>query len=419
MTKSLTVFNSNTNIAESQDDQLWNEVNRIFAGFNIAAAAKELGTVFNNLHDDELLESFEKTRWTGRPGYPLRVMWRTLVTSYILDIPTIQELIRTLRRNPFIAIECGIYSDKGIPSRFAYYRFIKKLLAHRDLIEKCMAKTVAALQKQLPDFGKTIAVDSTAIPTYANKYRKPHTDCDAKWGAKSDRDGKPKYWLGYKLHLVADAKYEIPLIPIITPANENDTKYLIPSLEKNRALIKGFSPNYVLADKGYDANENYRVIVEDFGATPIIDMIRRKKAEDEWKHNADYLGTPYCIWNEPMTFWGYDKKRKILKYRCPYSTGKGGCTWLEKCSRSNYGRVLKIKIERDYRRFCQVPRHTKRWRELYNQRTSVERIFSRLKRDGDGRLVNHRMRGLDKITMNCLLSVYVMQTRACCLTGSE
>ena len=44
-------------------------------------------------------------------------------------------------------------------------------------------------------------------------------------------------------------------------------------------------------------------------------------------------------------------------------------------------------------------------------RTSIERVFSRLKKDGEGRLVNHRRRGLDKITLNCLLSIWVMQAR--------
>ena len=66
----------------------------------------------------------------------------------------------------------------------------------------------------------------------------------------------------------------------------------------------------------------------------------------------------------------------------------------------------------DYRRFIQIPRHTKKWKKLYDKRTSIERIFSRLKKDGDGKLVDHRLRGLDKITLNCLLSVWVMQARS-------
>ncbi|MCX6009072.1 MAG: transposase [Chloroflexi bacterium] len=68
-------------------------------------------------------------------------------------------------------------------------------------------------------------------------------------------------------------------------------------------------------------------------------------------------------------------------------------------------------LKDDYRRFIQVPRHTERWRKLYNMRTSVERVFSRLKKDGDGKLVDHRIRGLEKVTLNCLLSVWVMQVK--------
>lgn len=51
-----------------------------------------------------------------------------------------------------------------------------------------------------------------------------------------------------------------------------------------------------------------------------------------------------------------------------------------------------------------------------HRRTSVERIFSRLKKDGDGKLVNHRMRELKKITLNCLLNVWVMQTQKATIT---
>jgi len=405
------VCNRSTSVAESQYGQLWDEVNRIFAGFNVAAATKELSTVFDNLHDEELLEVLKKTRWTGRPGYPIEVLWRSLITSYILDIHTIQELIRTLRRDPFIALQCGIRSDTEVPTRFAYYRFIKKLIDHTDMIEKCMARTVDALRERLPEFGKTVAVDSTEIPTYSDRYRKPFSDSDAGWGQKLGRDGEKKLWLGYKMHLVSDARHEIPLIPIITPANSNDSPVMIPLLEKNRTLLSNFHPQFVLADKGYDAAENHRTIIEDFDAIPIIDMRKMKKADDDWLNNADYLGMPYCEQDELLVFWGYDKKHRTLKYRCPCSTGKGGCTLLEKCSKSKYGRVVKIKIENDYRRFCPVPRHTKKWKKLYNQRVAVERVFSRLKKNGDGKVVNHRMRGLNKITLNCLLAIWTHQAK--------
>jgi transposase len=169
---------------EKTDATLWDEVKRIFEGFERTAFAKELKAVFENLHDKELIQALEETRWTGRPGYPIKVMWQILIASYVLDIPTIQELIRTFHRDLFLAGLCGIYSEAEIPSRFAYYRFIKKLIAYRELIERCIAKTIEALRKRFPDLGETVAMDSTDVPTYANKFRKPCSDPDAKWGVK-------------------------------------------------------------------------------------------------------------------------------------------------------------------------------------------------------------------------------------------
>lgn len=419
MTQPLTIYNCDTEQVKSQDAELWNEVRRIFEGFERTAFAKELKAVFDNLNDENLIAALEKTRWTGRPGNPIKVMWRTLIASYVLDIPTIEGLKRRLEE-PFLAILCGIHSDAGIPSRFAYYRFIKKLIAHKELIEKCMANTIEALKMQLPGFGETVAVDSTNVEAYVKWFKKPISDKDAEWGWRRNQKGEEEKYPGYKVHLVADTKYAVPLIPIVTPANANDSPLMIPLLQKNKAMVKGFSPKFVLADAGYDAYENYRAVVEDFGAIPSIKLNPRKKIKTSIanmikilpelvNYCCDNEGNPYCKAGVPYIFWGYDTKQKILKYRCPVACGKQGCLTADSCSRSPYGHVIKLKLKEDYRRFIQIPRHTKRYRQIYNRRTSIERIFSRLKKDGDGRLVNHRIRGLDKITLNCLLSVWVMQ----------
>jgi IS5 family transposase len=414
VTQPLTTINYPPDKAQSQDSGLWDEVRRIFASFEKTAFSQELKVIFENLSDAELIQALEKTRWTGRPGYPIRVMWRTVIVSYVLNVPSTQELIRTLHRNPFISTQCGIYSYQEVPTRFAYYRFVKKLLAHTEVIERCMAQTIEGIRTKIPGFSKVAAVDSTDIPSYCNRYRKPLSDPDAGWGVKQKNDEEFS-WPGYKMHLISTVagNYEIPLLPMVTPANTNDSPMMIPLLKKNKTKIKGFSPVFVLGDKGYDAKENYRSIVEDFKAVPIIDLnLRGRKGKDNrFEDIADEYGTPYCAWGVPMVFWGYDSKQKRLKYRCPLACGKKGCSWIDKCSQSSYGQVVKIQLKDDYRRFTQVPRRTKKWRQLYNMRVSAERIFSRLKSDGDGRLINHRLRGLSKITPNCLLSVWVMQAR--------
>jgi len=121
--------------------------------------------------------------------------------------------------------------------------------------------------------------------------------------------------------------------------------------------------------------------VEDFKAIPVIGLNLRglKGKPDRFEDIANEYGTPHCAWGIPMIFWGCDRKQKRLKYRCPLACAKTGCTWLDKCSKSSYGQVIKIRLSDDYRRFIQVPRHTNRWQNLYDKRTSIERIFSRLK----------------------------------------
>jgi hypothetical protein len=51
--------------------------------------------------------------------------------------------------------------------------------------------------------------------------KKPCSDRDARSGIKHNSDGKDEKWLGYKMHPVGNAEYEIPPMAIITPANAN------------------------------------------------------------------------------------------------------------------------------------------------------------------------------------------------------
>lgn len=56
---------------------------------------------------------------------------------------------------------------------------------------------------------------------------------------------------------------------------------------------------------------------------------------------------PLCSAGYEMVYWGYDAKRKELKYRCPHVCGKVDCVqgsqW---CSASNYGMVKKYKLKK-------------------------------------------------------------------------
>ncbi len=82
-------------------------------------------------------------------------------------------------------------------------------------------KLIDELGKCLPDLGRHVAIDSKKIESHAGakKDSQESSDPDADWGRKSYKgkraDGslweKITSWFGYKLHLVVDSTYELPV----------------------------------------------------------------------------------------------------------------------------------------------------------------------------------------------------------------
>lgn len=74
-------------------------------------------------------------------------------------------------------------------------------------------------------------------------------------------------------------------------------------------------------------------------------------------------------------------------------------------------KVAYIHPGHDYRRFgYHIARTSPEWQKLYNKRTAIERVFSRLK--DERHLNSHCFRGFKKINLHCTLSVLVMQAMA-------
>ena len=145
---------------------------------------EELERILEALNDDELIEALEATRWTGRPGYPVRVMWHTIIASFYLGIVHDTDLVRALWSNPLLAASCGIDSADGVPSKYAYCRFRKKLSGFNELVADILNACVETLKDALPGLGENISVDSTDVKAWANSFHH-ETDPDAGTGAKS------------------------------------------------------------------------------------------------------------------------------------------------------------------------------------------------------------------------------------------
>jgi hypothetical protein len=77
---------------------------------------------------------------------------------------------------------------------------------------------------------------------------------------------------------------------------------------------------------------------------------------------------------------------------------------------TEYGRVVRIPPETDRRIFCPIPRSTEGWTDKYANRTSVERVNSRL--DVSLGFELHTIRGLANMKLRTGLALTVMLSMA-------
>lgn len=362
----------------------------------MAAPYESLQAVFEALPDQELLKVLEATRWTGRPGYPIRVMWHTLVASFYLGIIHDSDLVRALRNNPLLASACGIDSPEGIPSKFAYCRFRKKLAAFNDQVGKVLADCVEALRGELPDFGKTVAVDATDVKAWANGLHQ-ETDPDAGTGAKH-KSSRRVYWYGYKVHVVADAEHELPIWFHVTPANVYDGAHLYTVLQGAKECFNWFAPAHVLADKGYDSKECFRFVGQEMKAVPVIDVQKGRVGQPR---EGRPCGAVSVVTPEGIR---YQCKRVPYDPKCPRF---GKCPLLPIFVDSPLNPVTN---QTYYERYSPFPYGSCQWKDLYNKRASVERVFSRLKTYR--KLDAIRTRRLPKVWLHVAMSFLVMSVAA-------
>ena len=387
-----------------------------FEAFIEKKSNDRLAMVLEAIPAEGLISVLEKEHWTGRRGYSVRGMWSALIAGVLADAGSLADVVRLLRRDKDTRIICG-FSEGNLPSQDALGRFLKKLVIHGDLLEKCFADLAKELRQLLPGFGTKLAVDSTDIKAYANGHRQHPSDGDARWEAKGGgHHARPAeaskgqrdlyYWFGYKLHLIVDVCYELPVSFVLTPANESDTTHMEALLKKAGADQPETRPQAVIADKGYDSQSNYNFIYNECQAAPIIPI--RVVKDMQMPDICNDKGTPICSCGLEMTYWGKDGR--YLKYRCPEAVGKGTCKSRFKCTSSPYGYVLKLPINNDPRRHPPIPRESPKWQRLYRLRSAIERVNSRLKELLGLRSIT--VRGIAKVTVKAMLSLLVMAAAA-------
>jgi transposase len=365
--------------------------------------------VLESLDDDELIGKLEFKRKGRRDRYPVRMLWQSLIAGKVYGIPTVNGLIRELRRNESLRKVVGISHVGLVPRPWQFSRLSGKLSVPENLamVKSIFDRAVSELRELVPDLGQSLAIDGTEVSSWCNRYAKDKSDKDAGWGVKTykkDDGSESKHlWYGYSVELVVDTKYEIPLNFEVLPANANECQRLPILLKDTVRLHPEFDVKYLMGDKGYDSADNCRYVLYDLEALPIIKMrLTQDKdaAFDGEICRCTELGTPICECGAKMLYAGRDGK--YLKFRCSRHSEPLGC----RCTTSSYGRVLKIAISENERRWPGLHRESKKFARLYKRRTAVERVNSRLKEHLC--LDEQHVRGIGKTTVNAGLSLLVM-----------
>lgn len=378
---------------------------------------RRLVKVLESLSADVLIAKLNRERKRRRDRYPYRMLWNTLIAGKVYGIATISGLVRELSRNPALREICGV---KDMPRAYHYSRFIAKLAKaeNQELLLAIFHGAVEELKELLPDLGESVAVDGTGISSRCNRYAKEKSDKEAGWGVRkkrlSDGSEETKSWYGYTVMLAVDTKYELPIGFEVVAANVNENRRLRVVLGDVKRRHPDMRMEHVIADAGFDSKDNCRFALNELKAVPVIKMRLTQEKDKEFSGaicRCNELGTPVCFCGKFMIYAGRDGK--YLKFRCPqHKEMKGG-----PCSHSTYGRVLKVAISEDERRWPGIARQSKKWERLFRRRTAVERVNSRLKEHLQ--LDEQYVRGIGKITVNATLSLLVMVGAALAMARKE
>jgi len=390
--------------------------------------------VLEQLPDEAFMQKLEKERGRGRNEYPVRAMWNMLIAMIVFGHGRYSDIIREMKRNVQLRHVCG-FTNGRTPDTYNMSRFISKLIKHEEDLLKIFCGLSNMLYEMIPDFGESLALDSKWVWSLANNNSKrKHPDgrgeTDAEWGIKEysgvKEDGgawnSKKKCFGYKIHLLVDVKYELPVAFIVTKANESDVKYgkrLIEEIAENaqrRHILKRCM--YLMADKAYD-DEGFIRILAGYGIKAVIGKRSMRKDEPEKEvpgslghRYYDEQGNVYCYSPETggrhmMIPIGYDSERDAQRFKCPLSHYGMGCRESDACE---LPKVVRIPLETDRRIFTEVGRTTYKWGRLYAGRTAVERVNSRL--DVSFGFEARRIRGMKKMRLMSVLAFSVMNALA-------
>ncbi|MBT9439202.1 MAG: hypothetical protein GAS50_08415 [Desulfobacterales bacterium] len=255
-----------------------------------------------------------------------------------------------------------------------------------------------------------VSGDGSILKTAASGDGKPTCSCRSEGIYKCDHDRyytspsaewcydhhKDCYVFGDRYyHLVVTQKgHDFPLLTYMPGGNESDYTLSLKSFDR---LLKAARENdldinvsFFCGDGHHDAQAHYRYFREK-NIIPIIPLSKAtQKAYPHLSNDSDIRldidGTPLCPAGKRMRRHFYDKKQQKHVYNCPakrntHRNGKSlyvfhedDCPKHQDCDpQSPLGPYVNLKSSEDPRLFPPLPRSSRKFKDLMNQRSASER----------------------------------------------
>lgn len=333
----------------------------------------------------------------GRPSFCRDALLKALIYKALRRLKTLTDLAFELRNNPMIcqAVRLDLY--KNPPSIERFSQFLRET-PHAGL-QNIRIQLVKTLLEERLITGKHLVMDScpilakvrennlkTSASKRFDKTRILRGDPDARLGALADFSSSSKkqirYFWGYRNHIIVDAQEELPVWEITHPADISEIHQAIPMLQKTKETFS-LPMEIVSGDALYDSEKILCFIIQDLQAQAIIPRNLRGKQSTA---SCTLKGTDlYCQADLPMRRKGKMTIKKAgityLQYCCPIHFGREKqrhllCPAAHPKFLSQKGCNILIRLTPSIREH--IDYGSEAFKELHKQRTSVERVFSRL-----------------------------------------
>jgi len=183
---------------------------------------------------------------------------------------------------------------------------------------------------------------------------------------------------------------ELPIAVITEDGSHHDGNLFIALREQIKKYHPDLETHIDIGDAGFDDTDNYEYSRDD-GSLPIFTYNPRN---ENLTQNAlqlrgyDDKGYPYAPCKATCKPHGYDKDEKRLSFICAkqcLSSPQAVPEPMTDCPHLNNsnGFATHMPISKNPRLITEIPRGSKRWKKIYNIRTSSERTNSAAKTDLD------------------------------------